>query len=146
MKTFEQYRQVLREGEADTADELVEALDNTLKKMFPESYVNVKFESSVVPAIEITFADMENLDPKRPGGTIKRNAPYYSQFLIGNDQIKVEKLENQFNKDGTMNGAKLTAERIQGPRSIKFRKRTSTPEKVYSAIIEYFERVKKDMR
>lgn len=147
MKTFNEYRnEALNEGAGiKNAEDFAEKTKKEMQKMFPDSYIKVAFDSKIVPSIEVVFADNENMDPKRPGSDIIENAPHFTRFMVGNAEIKGTN-QTQIAKDGTFNSDKLTIKRSQGPRDIKFRQRTSTPEKVKAAITDYLGKIKENIK
>jgi len=132
----------------ETADEFVPMIEKTIKKHFPKSTVQVKFDTRFASAITIQFAVGTKQD--------------WSHGYFENDISRTTMMIWGFDKEGNMPKGKIQLDPhiagkiyvIPGPGSynaydsvkVPIRKKTGTPEQVLKSIDKYFSDLKSTLK
>jgi len=130
-------RRIIANVAITTADDLVMAIRDTITRIFPESYVRVKFSTNISPTIHIVFAFERD---GWPGGIIENDRAFHRIFVgngeIGRDGTLPPKLKAELLVGGAVYGPNVTNKVRVG-----WRNRTGTPEQIVKHLTAYFDRL-----
>jgi hypothetical protein len=137
---------LLEAKKIETPDELAQALEDTVKKIFPKSFVLADFTTRLGASITLRF--LLGKDKSEWSNGIPENDPLKQSLSIWLDKTPAtdslpEKVTIE-NHGGSMTikpqeGSRNAYDRIKLP----WRKKTDTPEKIVAHVKTYFERVMK---
>ena len=125
-----------------TADNLVDTIKATITGLFPESFVRVRFSTSISPVIHIVFAARAD---GWPNGIVENDRAFHRIF-VGNGEI---------GRDGTLpqrvKASLLVGGTVYGPNAtngvkVGWRNRTGTPEQIVKHFATYFAKLKTAVR
>lgn len=131
-------RRIIAEDALATADDLVAAIEGAIAKIFPESFVRVRFTAELSPVIHIMFAfTQQDGWPNR----IIENDRAFHRIFVGNGEIAADgtvppRLRTELLTGGTVYGPNVT----NGVR-VGWRNRTGTPQQIVKHIATYFGRL-----
>ncbi len=129
---------IIAEAALTTATDLVDDIRGTISHIFPDSFVKVRFETSLSPVIHIVFA----FDQKDgwPNGIIENDRAFHRIF-VGNGEIATDgtlppRLKAELLTGGTVYGPNVT-NRVR----VGWRNRTGTPQQIVKHLSTYFGRL-----
>ena len=130
----------------DNGTKIATKLETELKKLFPNSYVDVKFSNRIYPSISGVFTLGKNKSEWEGG--IPNNDPARTSFIIdgfdkeGNllkDKIKFDSSNGFFVYTKPPEGSNLA----MGKERLSVRKKTATPDKIVKHTVDSFTNFKK---
>jgi hypothetical protein len=145
------YKRLFKEDANSNANELSQEIEKEILKIFPKSYVDVKFDSHIFPGITIKFG-LGKDKSEWPNGYWENDPAQMFIFIRGQK-------ESDLSKDGTINGL-LYVENKSGSFLIKptdrfmayskikvpFRKTIGNGEKIIQYLKKYFLTFKKALQ
>lgn len=148
-KIQEAYEKMLKEAPM-TVDEFTKALEATIKKIFPKSFVRATASTNLGASIGLVFALGGGKNEWTNG--IIENDPLFHRWMIGWNSFT----ENAFIKDKIVaelsTGGSLKVDPEPGSHmafgrvKIGWRKKTAPPDKMIKSMGDYFKKVKKVLK
>jgi len=132
-------------NESTNAVEFAETIQNTIRKNFSKSFVNVNLSNRLGKSIQISF--LLGKDKSEWASGIAENDPMKHMLFIflgkmGEDNILPDKIKIELSQGGSLavksENPHLAFDRVK----IGFRKKTGTPEQILKHIDNYFKKAK----
>lgn len=137
-------------SEATEADDFAGKIQKTIEKIFPKSFVHVRFKKNLGKSIQISF--LLGKDKSEWINGIPENDPMKHMFFIwldrmGDDNIIPDKISIELSQGGSLyvmpkEGSHLAYDSVK----IGWRKKTGTPEQILKHIDDYFKKAMKVLK
>lgn len=144
MKTHKKY--LMTEAKKITdVDTFVDAIDSTIRKIFPKSYINVKYSERLTKSIGISFT-IGNGKSEYANGIIN-NDPAHHTFHIWLDKmvdgVLPPKVVTEIGTGGTLYVKDETGRMAFNTIKVGWRKKTGTPQQTVKHFDTYFKKLMK---